>query len=272
MVNINAVGRQVRRLGLLPAAYRVAMWLDVARQAPGNRRFRRASPGFAAPPAELLFETQTTTDLLRFQLGGQERAQYVLRTAVEHLESPRLRVCEWGCGPARVVRHLPHLDSTRAVEALGTDYSDRIISWCEANVPDVTFARNALRPPLPFDGASLDMIYSFSVFTHLSPEVQREWLEEHLRVVRPGGIIMFTVHGDAYRPRLVGAELAQYEEDGVVVRSGVDEGGPWYTTYQQPAQVERELLLGLEVVHRSLANGGDGWVQDVWVVRRPGVV
>lgn len=268
-LNVHAIGKRVRDAGLMPAAYRTAMRIDMARHAVGNRRFKRSHPGLAVPSAEFRFETQNTTDLLRFDLGGQERAQYILRTAVEHLSSETLRILEWGCGPARVVRHLPNLDTSRTVEAFGTDYSGRLIDWCQANVPDVTFAKNALEPPLPFEDASFDMVYSFSVFTHLSPEVQKRWIDEHLRVLRPGGILLFTVHGEAYRVRLVGDELREYDNEGVVVRGDFDEGGTWYTTYQHPAQVERDLIPGLEVVHRNLAREGDGLAQDVWVVRRP---
>ncbi len=268
-IDVNALGYQIRKAGLLPAAYRGAMGADVVRHALANRRFTRNNPAFAVPPLEYLFETQTTTDLLRFQLGGVERAQYILRTAVEHVASETLRICEWGCGPGRVVQHLPHLDSSRRVEAFGTDYSERLIEWCQTNIADVTFAKNRLEPPLPFDDASFEMVYSFSVYTHLSPEVQKHWLDEHLRVVRPGGIVLFTVHGDAYRTRLVPAELRAYEERGYVVRAGVDEGGPWYTTYQQPEQVERDLVGDLDVLHRHLNREGAGRVQDVWVVRRP---
>jgi SAM-dependent methyltransferase len=245
------------------------MRADVARHAIANRRFRRTYPGFALPPAEFLFETTITTNALRYFLSGQERAQYILRTAVEHLSEPTLRILEWGCGTARISRHLPFLDSTRSVEVFGSDYSERLVTWCRRNVPRVTFVHNELEPPLPFDDASFDMAFSSSVFTHLSPEVQKRWLDEQLRVVRPGGIILFSVHGDAYRSRLLGDELTAYDTRGVVLRGEVLEGSTWYTTYQRPRQVQTELLGSLEVVHRHLHGEDSAPAQDTWVVRRP---
>jgi hypothetical protein len=68
---------------------------------------------------------------------------------------------------------------------------------------------------------------------------------------------------------LVDTELETYDATGIVVRAGVSAGGPWYTTYQRPDQVERELLNGLDVIRRETYPDTGIVLQDVWAVRKP---
>jgi hypothetical protein len=90
---------------------------------------------------------------------------------------------------------------------------------------------------------------------------------ENLRVVKPGGVALFTVHGDAYKHRLIGGELEQYAREGIVVRAGTGAGEPWFTTYN-PAFVEQSLLGGREVLDKRLYPEGESPPhQDIWIVR-----
>ncbi|HWD63690.1 MAG TPA: class I SAM-dependent methyltransferase [Solirubrobacteraceae bacterium] len=177
------------------------------------------------------------------------------------------RIYEWGCGTGKTVRRFAELDP--GLEVYGSDYDERVISWCRANIPQVTFTLNGLEPPLAFDNEFFDLLYSFSVYTHLPPDLQRRWLEEQLRVVRPGGLILLSVHGDAYKDRLTPAEREAYDSHGMVVHGGTGAGGPWFTTFNSPRWMERELLAGHEIIHRSLHAEGAAKAQDVWVMRKP---
>jgi SAM-dependent methyltransferase len=180
-----------------------------------------------------------------------------------------------GAAVLRVLRHLPAIEPARQLAMFGSDYNSRSIDWCAEHIPNATFRVNQLRPPVPFEDDTVDCLYSGSVYTHLPPWLQQEWLADNLCVVRPGGIVMVTVHGDSYRSRLTPAELDEYDRDRAVVRAGVSEGGPWYTTYQSPRQVEHELLRGLG--HRlsrhayrpeASVSGPLGRAQIRWLGRR----
>ncbi len=46
-------------------------------------------------------------------------------------------------------------------------------------------------------------VYSVSVFTHLDERGQFDWLAEVRRVLRPGGVALLTVHGEAAFQRFV---------------------------------------------------------------------
>jgi SAM-dependent methyltransferase len=261
------LARVVRSLGIYPLARKVLYAIDYGRNYRDNRAVRRANPTVAFPPTHLLWVTSPSTSL-RTYLTGSEAARNYLAIARAHL--PELqRVLEFGCGNACIIRHIP--DLSPAVRAYGSDYDPDLIRWCRANVPNVEFTLNSLEPPLDYPDGFFDFVYSRSVYTHLPADLQARWLAEQLRVTRPGGLILLTVHGDAYRHRVTTDELTDYSERGVVEHSTKDVGGPWFTTFNSPAYMESELLAGLEIVHRDvLPETARGLRQDLWVVRKPG--
>jgi SAM-dependent methyltransferase len=218
----------------------------------------------------MLFETQATTNYAQYYSGGLRRAKWLFDIAAEVLSDGPLRVCEWGCGPARLIRHMPSFSSAGEIEAYGTDYSESIIEWCRGHIHNVHFELNDLEPPLPFPDEMFNLLYSNSVYTHLSRELQFRWFQDNLRVVKPGGIVSLSVHGDALKDRLLAHERREYEDTGFAVRAAWKPGGPWFTAYNSPRFMEHEFLAGLEIV-RTEIHGEDEKPprQDIWVVRKP---
>jgi SAM-dependent methyltransferase len=100
-------------------------------------------------------------------------------------------VLDWGCGPGRVAVHLPF------PHIYGCDPDPEGVAWCNANISEGRFVVSGLFPPLPYEDESFDAIVAVSVMTHLRREVQRLWLQELARVLRPGGIFVATLHGQA---------------------------------------------------------------------------
>ncbi|MDV7395980.1 class I SAM-dependent methyltransferase, partial [Arthrospira platensis SPKY1] len=114
------------------------------------------------------------------------------------------RILDWGCGPARIVRHLPGLlpDS----EIHGTDYNPNTIAWCKANIKGVQFEKNELDPPTVYPDKHFDLIYGISIFTHLSEPRHFSWFDELMRIAKPGAVILLTTHGNLYKRVLTDAE------------------------------------------------------------------
>jgi hypothetical protein len=54
---------------------------------------------------------------------------------------------------------------------------------------------NRIRPPLPFDDGSMDLVYSLSLFTHLPEHQATEWLDDLARVLKPRALLIMTTHG-----------------------------------------------------------------------------
>jgi SAM-dependent methyltransferase len=63
--------------------------------------------------------------------------------------------------------------------------SKALNKWCH-------FEHINTNPPTPFQENSFDMIYSFSVFSHLSEDFHLELLQEIKRILKPGGIYVTT--------------------------------------------------------------------------------
>ncbi len=247
---------------------RLAYWRRLALTARSNRAFRAAHPAFAAPPLPLLWDAQATTDLAEYKRSGEEAGAlyWVLIRPYLDLASARPpRVCEWGCGPGRIMRHLPSLAAGALVEFYGSDYNRAAIAWCRAHLPGVTFLENDLAPPLPVADGFFDLVFCRSVFTHLSPDMHDRWIVELRRVVRPSGVVILTTHGDAYRPRLTARERARFDAGELVVRTLGREGRKLFAAFHPPGFVRARLLRDLSILeHRA----GEG-TQDIWVTRRP---
>ena len=48
---------------------------------------------------------------------------------------------------------------------------------------------NPLHPPLVYPGEAFDLVYAFSVFTHLPESIQFSWMRELSRVLKAGGYL-----------------------------------------------------------------------------------
>jgi len=247
---------------------RIAYWRRCALTARSNRAFRRAYPQFPVPPLPILWDAQATTDLAEYKRSGEEAAsQYwdLMRPYLDVSASRPQRVCEWGCGPARIIRHLPRLASGWPIEFYGSDYNRESIRWCRENLTDVAFVENGLAPPLPFEAGFLDLVFARSVLTHLSEDMHHRWIRELVRVVRPGGVLILTTHGDAYRRRLTAREQIRYDAGELVIRTLAAEGQKLYAAFHSTQFVRTRLFTGLTV----LAHERGQSTQDIWVTQVP---
>lgn len=144
------------------------------------------------------------------------------------------KILDFGCGCGRLARHLP----TYSDAALyGADYNAMLVDWCREHLPG-RYIQNELTPPLELPDASLDIIYSLSVFTHLRLETQRAWLAEFARMLAPGGFCLITFHDedheslattDISRARLIGERIVYFNNQA--------EGSNRLSTFQTRAQM-----------------------------------
>lgn len=215
----------------------------------------KRSPG---PPAHLVYDACGTLDWDSYWSGGHKAAGYIatfLKTG---------RILEFGCGPGRIIRHMPGLIPKASF--YGSDYNRESIAWCAAEIKGVKFTANELAPPLPFGDGHFDSIYAISVFTHLSEAMHHAWARELHRVLKPGGVLLCTLHGDASREWLMDDERATYDAGWLVVRGNVPEGKRLFLAYHPEAFVRS--LFQMEVV-AHVQSPGEFRSQDVWVFRKP---
>lgn len=258
----------LRTTRLLTLADRVMLFVELLRRYNANRRFAAEHPDFAVPPAALAYDAYNHVNWREYHDSGTLHARLIADLIREHISADPLQICEWGCGPGRVIRHLRGALADRTVELFGADYNPASVAWCRTHIPGVEFRHNDPEPPLPFEGGALDALYAISVFTHLSAEGHLRWIEEVFRAVRPSGIVIFTTHGNACLNRLLPDEQQQYRAGNLVVRGGVYEGSKCYVAYHPPAYVREQLLQGADVMTHLPSPAAYQMVQDVWVARK----
>lgn len=104
------------------------------------------------------------------------------------------KVLDFGAGAGRTLRQFG-AEAQVAAEFWACDIDRDSITWMEANLcPPFRVFQNDPKPPLPFADATLDIIYSVSVFTHLA-DTWSAWLLELHRVLKPGGWLLATTLG-----------------------------------------------------------------------------
>lgn len=104
-------------------------------------------------------------------------------------------ILDFGSGCGRMMMWLEHLSSTCSLH--GVDIDDRAVAWTQEHIPWATFKVNQPLPPLDYPDSYFDLVFNHSVFTHIDEHYQDRWLAELRRVVKPGGYLILSVHGEA---------------------------------------------------------------------------
>jgi SAM-dependent methyltransferase len=126
-----------------------------------------------------------------FDTGDAEIAEVL--EIVDGLGEPvrRGRALDFGCGVGRLSRSL----SMRFHDTIGLDISEGMVKLArELNEdrPNCVFVVNPSPDLAQFDSDSFDFVYSALVLQHMpSLEVVESYIEEFMRVLRPGGVAAF---------------------------------------------------------------------------------
>ncbi|WP_205503712.1 class I SAM-dependent methyltransferase [Rufibacter psychrotolerans] len=242
--------------------------LQAYKNSKANQRFRKEHPGVVLPPDYLMYESfQLNYD--KYYRGGRETAQWLTHHLSRHTALEDKKILDWGCGPGRIIRHLPELVGN-GCQYFGTDYNARSIAWCARHLPHIKFHHNGLAAALPYPDAFFDVIYGISIFTHLSEQLHHDWFLELQRVLRPGGILFLTTQGDNFKPKLTAAEVQQYTRGELVVRGNVKEGHRTYSAFH-PKPFMQRLFAGARVLEHlePAPEPGKGLPQDIWIIQKP---
>jgi len=258
----------LRKLRLLQLVDNLRYLIELKNTRRINRDFKKTQPGFIFPPSFLSYDAYSHTNWPVYYYTGKAHAKYIAQLIKDNLAEQSPVICEWGCGPARIIRHMAEFFEGRDIELQGFDYNPGTITWCWDHISGVKFDCNSLSPPLPCCDDGFDCVYNLSVFTHLSEEMHYQWMKELRRVVKPGGIIIFTTHGDYFMNNLVERELAEYQAGKIVIRGEIKEGKRCFVAYHPAAFIKDGLLVnGLELISHFPGPVQESLPQDVWVIR-----
>jgi SAM-dependent methyltransferase len=99
-------------------------------------------------------------------------------------------VLDFGCGWGRIIRFF--LRDVAPEKLSGADHSEEAIRNCRATNKWCSFTLIEPNPPTPLASQSFDLIYLYSVFSHLPEEMHWALLREFQRLLSPGGMLIAT--------------------------------------------------------------------------------
>jgi len=99
-------------------------------------------------------------------------------------------ILDFGCGWGRIIRFF--LKDVRANKLVGVDHSEEGIQVCKGTNSWCSFELIDPSPPMPMAAGSFDLIYLYSVFSHLPEQMHWALLKEFHRLLVPGGVLIAT--------------------------------------------------------------------------------
>jgi ubiquinone/menaquinone biosynthesis C-methylase UbiE len=232
-----------------------------------NIKYKKQNPDFAFPPNYYLYETYKL-DYKQYNEDGKITANEIVEWTSKYIQGP-FKILEWGCGVARIVRHIPNLINKNSI-VFGIDINAEMINWNLSNIPNVNFKKNDYSPPTLFDNNEFNIVFALSVFTHIEAEFQTKWLAEIYRIISGNGIFLFTTHGKNYEINLdekeknilnsQGALTIDYKQKGHRMMSSYNS----YESFKIIVENYFEILEYYSGAEYPEKVGG----QDLWIVRK----
>lgn len=251
----------LRQLRLLYLADRLRFYFMRWKNTRINNAFRQQYPTVALPPDYLIYES-FKMDYHQYYHESKNTAIWLIDQLKKFTTLEQAKLLDWGCGPGRIIRHMPSLLG-QDCEYFATDYNADSIVWCQQHLPGIAFNKNSIEANLPYADDFFDVVYGISIFTHLSEPMHYAWYNELHRILKPGGILFLTAQGDLYKTKLTVQERNQYDAGSLVVRGAVKEGHRTFSAFQPPVFMKKLFANASIEQHTEYASS-----QDVWIVRK----
>jgi SAM-dependent methyltransferase len=129
------------------------------------------------------------------QTGRDEIAGLIAYLDQRGLKRGRQRALDFGCGAGR----LTHALAAYFDGVIGVDIAPSMIDTARqlhASVSGIEFRVNASDRLESIESDSIDLVYTRLVLQHMAPRFTRAYLAEFVRVLRPGGILVFQLPGE----------------------------------------------------------------------------
>jgi SAM-dependent methyltransferase len=154
------------------------------------------STDLPVPPPRFRFG-YSPDDTAHYLVWGRYDHDELRAVLTSHAETTAgLSILDLGCSSGRVLRHFQHEWRTENWKLHGCDIQALAIQWLRDCFPrHFTVVTTTTLPHLPFPDASFDFIYGISVFTHIK-YLWDAWLLELRRVLKPGGLLVQTIHAE----------------------------------------------------------------------------
>jgi SAM-dependent methyltransferase len=266
LMNTGRVTQPMRSLGLMHVLDNFKFIFQLLKYKRSNQQFKSSHPDIALPPNYMLFES-FKLDYEKYFTNGKDSAQSLINELSPFIEWKNKNILDWGCGPARLSRHLPTMLPDCIIYA--TDYNPKTIAWCIENIPSVQFSVNDLYPPTQYESDFFNVIIGISIFTHLSERNHRVWFEELVRILTQGGIVLLTTHGIAFKEIMTEDEKTNFDKGKLVVRGKVKEGHRVFTAFHPPEYMTALFNSKCIILQHKQGSKKDwGIEQDTWILKK----
>ena len=244
MRTVAGLKRRIRRLIRRAREGLRSVW-DSRRNAAARRR--GADDGLPIPQGELIALVAGTDDVEWYLKCGRRAFDCFRRVLAAN--SVRFEdlgaVLDFGCGCGRVMRHW---NAFAGVRICGTDINRDLVEWRHGNLPFTEVRAKAPMPPTGYGDGEFDLIYALSVFTHISEAAQRAWIDEFMRLLKPGGHLIITTHGEHYLGCLRGERRERFQAGEMAISEKGLAGSNSFGAYHPPAYVRTRLAPNLVLV------------------------
>lgn len=117
------------------------------------------------------------------------------------------KILDFGCGWGRALRAF--LNDVPASNLYGADPLPHLIDSAMETMrrPEINLTVTPQRPPSQLPSDTFDLIYAYSVFSHLSEETATAWIREFQRILAPGGLVALTTRPRAHIARWASVDV-----------------------------------------------------------------
>jgi SAM-dependent methyltransferase len=148
-------------------------------------------------------------------------------------------ILDFGCGYGRIARLMYYFVDPSSL--VGVDPWDRSVQICQEDGMGSNFLLSSYLPTnLPVGARQFDLIYAFSVFTHLSERAMRISLAAISRYLKVGGLLIITIRPVEYWHYDQGAQKSGLSERQVALHK---EKGFAFLPHNRPA-VDGDITYG----------------------------
>jgi SAM-dependent methyltransferase len=171
-------------------------WSQVLIDSVGGKSFGgHMLPGFIAEDTQRMFVGSSGIPAL------QEGANFI-RVVLKYARGQgiafdsKTRAVDFGSGWGRYTRFM--LKYIHPDNLYGLEVSSNMVEHCRKSFGMGNFLKVETFPPCDLRDDLVDLIFGYSVFSHLSPDCAGAWMDEFARIMRPGGLLLMTTQGRTF--------------------------------------------------------------------------
>ncbi|MFD3300191.1 methyltransferase domain-containing protein [Aquipseudomonas alcaligenes] len=172
------------------------VWAEVLCESVDGKLFEgHILPGFIAEETQRTFVGSSGVPALR---EAQNFIRVVLHYARENGISfdGRTRAVDFGSGWGRYTRFM--LKYVHPDNLYGLEVNSAMVEHCRKSFGMANFIKVESYPPCDLRDNLVDLVFGYSVFSHLAPACANAWIEEFARIMRPGGLLLMTTQGRTF--------------------------------------------------------------------------